>query len=149
MATSAWCLDLNWTWLAHFWSGFIYASFQPALSSWHFLCIAVLVMLFHLFVLPLRTFFFFFFFQPKQASRCVGEDSRLPVCHCRRADDRSPGPCHCFQLQLLLPQRDWPRGNAVAEFQPCPELSVHAGAFRWAASEQLICHPLGSWAGSR
>ena len=56
----------------------------------------------------------------QQASRCVGKNSRVPVCHCRCADDRAAGACHCFQLQLLLPQRDWSGRNAVTELQPCP-----------------------------
>lgn len=66
-----------------------------------------------------------------KASRCVGKNSRVLVCHCRRADDRAPGACHCFQLQLLLSQGDRPGRDAVTKFQPCPELSIHAWSFRW------------------
>ena len=66
-----------------------------------------------------------------KASRCVGKNSRVLVCHCRRADDRAPGACHCFQLQLLLSQGDRPGRDAVAKFQPCPNVSIHAWSFRW------------------
>ena len=69
-------------------------------------------------------------FENIQASRCVGKNSRVLVCHCRRADDRAPGACHCFQLQLLLSQGDRPGRDAVTKFQPCPVLSIHAWSFR-------------------
>ena len=51
-----------------------------------------------------------------QACRCLGENSGVPVCHCRGAHDRSPSAGHCFQLQLLLPPRNRPRGDAVSKF---------------------------------
>ena len=66
----------------------------------------------------------------QQASRCVGKNSRVLVCHCRRVDNCATGACHCFQLQLLLSQRDRPGRDAVAKFQPCPELSLHARSLR-------------------
>ena len=78
-------------------------------------------------------FYFYFCLQNLQASRCVGKNSRVLVCHCRRADDRTPGACHCFQLQLLLSQGDRPGRDAVTKFQPCPELSIYAWSLRWDA----------------
>lgn len=77
-------------------------------------------------------------FENIQASRCVGKNSRVLVCHCRRADDRAPGACHCFQLQLLLSQGDRPGRDAVAKFQPCPELSIHAWSLRWESKNPKI-----------
>ena len=77
-------------------------------------------------------------FENIQASRCVGKNSRVLVCHCRRADDRAPGACHCFQLQLLLSQGDRPGRDAVTKFQPCPELSIHAWSLRWESKNPKI-----------
>ena len=83
---------------------------------------------------PLSIFFPFMFTMHDsmmQASRCVGKNSGVLVCHCRCADDRAPSACHCFQLQLLLPQRDRPGRDAVSELQPRSELSLHAGTLRY------------------
>ena len=51
-----------------------------------------------------------------QACWCVGENSRVPVCHCRGVDHCLASTGHCLQLQLFLPQRNRSGGNAVTKF---------------------------------
>ena len=100
--------------------------FKKSTSASYFQC------RYFLFIIMTNTDIIFgsFFHKKIQASRCVGKNSRVLVCHCRRADDRAPGACHCFQLQLLLSQGDRPGRDAVTKFQPCPELSIHAWSLR-------------------
>lgn len=54
----------------------------------------------------------------------MGEDRGVVVRHRRCAHHRAAGARHRVQLQLLLPPRDRPGGDAVAELQPRHQLPL-------------------------